>query len=242
MLRRNPSLTEQAKAHLKQRILNGEFEGGRIPSEADLGSELNVSRSTIREALSQLEIEGVIYRRQGSGTFVNETGLQIKTRLEEIWDYETVLEAHGYVPSTTILRATEEAASTAFATELGLEPKSPVLVVEKLFLADDNPVILACNYIPTKIIQRTYTEDDFHLPLYQFLSDFCQQELTYYFSEIISSAVSRELRGKLELPSSKKSLLSFEEIGFNQNNDPIVKACSYFRDDVLRLRLIRRRV
>jgi DNA-binding FadR family transcriptional regulator len=51
MLRRNPSLTEQAKSHLKQRILNAEFVDGRIPSEADLASELNVGRSTIREAL-----------------------------------------------------------------------------------------------------------------------------------------------------------------------------------------------
>ena len=81
MLKRHPSLTEQAKANLKQRIVNAEFENGRIPSESDLAKELNVSRSTIREALGHLESEGIIFRKQGSGTFVNEPGLQIKSRL-----------------------------------------------------------------------------------------------------------------------------------------------------------------
>ncbi len=54
------------------------IEDGRIPSESDLADELGVSRTTIRDALSRLEIEGTVYRRQGSGTFVNEPGLQIK--------------------------------------------------------------------------------------------------------------------------------------------------------------------
>src|SRR5690606_22372667 len=107
MLERKPSLTEQAKAYIKQRIVNEDFEDGRIPSEAELATELGVSRTTIRDALSRLENEGTVYRRQGSGTYVNRPGLQIKTRLEEIWSYEAVLRAHGYTPSTKILSVTQ---------------------------------------------------------------------------------------------------------------------------------------
>jgi GntR family transcriptional regulator len=105
LLQRKPSLTDQAKANIKQRILDGDFADDRIPAETELAAELGVSRTTIRDALSRLENEGVVYRRQGSGTFVNEPGLQIKTRLEEIWSYEAVLEAHGYAPATRILSA-----------------------------------------------------------------------------------------------------------------------------------------
>ena len=46
------------------------------------------------------------------------------------WDYETVLEAHGYTPSTTILSAKDEIVNAGLAAELGLEPDSAVLVVE----------------------------------------------------------------------------------------------------------------
>ena len=83
MLKRPPSLTEQVKARLKQSILNEEFVDGRIPSETELAQDLGVSRTTIRDALSRLELEGAVYRKQGAGTFVNPAGLQIKTRLEE---------------------------------------------------------------------------------------------------------------------------------------------------------------
>ncbi len=102
MIARNPSLTDQVKAHIKQRIAEEEFEDGRIPPEVELAADLGVSRTTVRDALTRLENERVIYRRQGAGTFVNEQGLQIKSRLEEIWSYEDVLEDHGYTPSVRV--------------------------------------------------------------------------------------------------------------------------------------------
>lgn len=240
MLKRNPSLTEQAKAHLKQRIINDEFEEGRIPSETDLADELGVSRTTIRDALSRLELEGVVYRKQGAGTFINKAGLQIRTRLEEIWTYESMLEAHGYTPSTRIIRVEEQPTDDEIAAVLALEPNDGLLIVEKLFLADDRPVTLVVNHIPTSIIEQPYTNDDFCQPIYQFLSEFCQQHLAYYISEIIPLIAPIWLTEVLDLPQEKTAVLAFDEVGYNQDNEPIIKACSYFRDDLLRLRLIRR--
>jgi GntR family transcriptional regulator len=240
MLKRSPSLTEQAKSHIKQRIIDDEFENGRIPSETDLANELGVSRTTIRDALSRLELEGVIYRKQGAGTFINEAGLQIKSRLEEIWCYEAMLEAHGYNPTTRIIKVEEQAAGTNIAADLELSPDDKILVVRKLFLADDRPVIVSVNHIPAAIIELDWTDDDFHLPIYKFLAECCRQHLVYYLSEIVPLIASPWLSKTLNLPRQKTALLSFEEIGYNQDNQPVVKACSYFRDDLLRLRLIRR--
>ena len=74
MITRNPSLTDQVKAHIKEQIVNDEFEDGRIPPEASLAEDLGVSRTTVRDALGKLEHEGAIFRKQGAGTFVNEAG------------------------------------------------------------------------------------------------------------------------------------------------------------------------
>jgi GntR family transcriptional regulator len=240
VLKRNPSLTEQTKSYLKQRILNAEFEDGRIPSETDLANALGVSRTTIRDALSRLELEGVIYRKQGAGTFINEAGLQIKTRLEEIWEYETTLQAHGYAPSTQIIKLEEQPANPTIAKDLNLDPAEKLLAVQKLFLADDEPVILTFNYLPCQLIKLPYTADDFHLPMYQFLPRFCQQHLAYYLSEIVPLITPDWLTETLKLQQPKTALLSFDEVGYNQDNMPILKAYSYFRDDLLRLRLLRR--
>lgn len=240
MLKRAPSLTEQAKLQIKERILNEEFAEGRIPSETELATDLGVSRTTIRDALSRLELEGTIYRRQGAGTFVNEAGLQIKTRLEEIWFYEAMLQAHGYSPSTHIVDIKETVIDATTASHLELPPTEPMLGVEKLFLADGEPVILTHNLIPIQYLTKSYSPHAFHRPIYEFLLDYCHEHLTYYLSEIVPITPSAKLASALNLPPEQTALISFEEIGYNQNNRPIIKAISYFRDDLLRLRLIRR--
>lgn len=239
MLQRKPSLTDQAKANIKQRIIDGDFAGDRIPAETELAAELGVSRTTIRDALSRLENEGVVYRRQGSGTFVNEPGLQIKTRLEEIWSYEAVLEAHGYAPATRILDANTAPAGADLVSVLHLEPDAPVVTVRKLFLEDEEPVILAINQVPAATIAEPYADDDWKLPIFEFLAAFGRQQLVYYLSEIVPLVAGDELARTLHVEPGA-ALLSFDELGYSEDNTPLLRTRSYFRDDLLRLRFIRR--
>ncbi len=239
MIDRSPSLTDQVKAHLKERIVQGHFEDGRIPSEHELAGELGVSRTTIRDALSRLEQEGAIYRKQGAGTFVNEPGLQIKSRLEEIWSYEEVLEDHGYTPSVRVLRVEQEPARPPVAAELEIEPGDPLVVVEKLFLENKKPVILTINRIPGAMIADPSTIDGAE-PLFALLEAHTGRHLSYYLSEIVPVALAAHEAGQLAVKKGTPAV-SFEEIGFDQDNAPVVQATSYFRDDLLRLRLIRRR-
>jgi GntR family transcriptional regulator len=241
MIKRSPSLTDQVKSHLKEQILNDEFEGDRIPSETDLANDLGVSRTTVRDALSRLESEGVIYRKQGVGTFVNRPGLQIKSRLDEIWSYEAVLEAHGYRPSTKVLDVRHEPADAAVANALKVPVEAEILVVRKLFLEDHQPVILTCNYIPQRLIQKPFETEDLRVPVFDFLAEFGSQHLSYYLSEFVPVVATESLTQTLHVPALT-AVLSLEEVGYNEENEPILKACSYFRDDLLRLGLIRRKV
>jgi GntR family transcriptional regulator len=241
MIKRSPSLTDQAKAHIKEQILNNQFEDGRIPSESDLANELGVSRTTIRDALSRLEIEGTVFRRQGSGTFVNEPGLQIKSRLDEIWSYEAILQAHGYTPSTVVLDVSEEQPKNKVRESLNLSANETVSVIQKLFVVDEEPVIFTENQIPSKLCDGSFASDDFRLPIFQFLESLCQQRLNYYLSEIVPISADKRLANILAI-SQRKSIISFEETGYNDENEPVLWARSFFRDDLLRFRLIRRGV
>lgn len=246
MLRRAPSLTDQVKAHLKEMIVNGEFAGGRIPPEVELAGALGVSRTTVRDALSRLEMEGTISRRQGAGTFVNDPVLQIHSRLEEIWDYAAMLKAHGFTPSVTILEASQTTADSpplqaAAAAELHLEPAAPILLLKKLFRENDEPVILTQNVVPLDELTEPYTPEDLTLPIYEFLEAFGRQRLAYYLTEIVPVLAEGETAALLGVAPGAP-LVSFDETGYNEANEPILKAYSYFRDDLLRLRLLRRRV
>lgn len=240
MLKRSPSLTEQVKTFLKQRIINAEFEAGRMPSETDLATELNVSRNTVRDALSRLEMEGFIIRRQGAGTFIAETSQLVKSRLEEVVPYETLIREHSYTPSIHLLRADEEPADVATASRLRLQPDATVLVIHKLFQADDQPVIFTQTYLSPTLIKRPFTFDDLRLPIFEFLPTFCQQELAYYLSEITPLIAPAWLVDRLDLPQPLTAILSLDELICNSNHEPLAQATSYFRDDLLRLRLVRR--
>lgn len=246
MLRRAPSLTDQVKTHIKDMIVQGEFADGRVPPEMELAEALGVSRTTVRDALSRLEMEGTISRKQGAGTFVNNPVLQIRSRLEEIWGYAAMLEAHGFTPSTQLIdvghvRADSSPFDDCTAVDLLLAPEEPLCLVTKLFLENEVPVILTRNSIPERLLTETYTREDLARPLYEFLELFTRQRLAYYVTDIVPLVADEEIAGLLKIAPGTP-LVSFDEIGYNDNNDPIVKAHSYFRDDLLRLRLLRRRV
>lgn len=240
MITRNPSLTDQVKAHLKERILDDGFVDGRIPPETELAADLGVSRTTVRDALSRLEHEGAIVRRQGAGTFVNDPGLQIKSRLEEIWSYEEVLRDHGYVPSVDVLSVETVPADAALAADLAIDEEAPLVVIEKLFLGKREPVVLTYNRIPADYLEGFDADADAGEAVYELLEAHGSRKLGYYLSEIVPVKLSGGTAAKLGVDRGTAAI-SFEEVGFDVDNAPVVKATSYFRDDLLRFRMIRRR-
>jgi GntR family transcriptional regulator len=68
-------LYHQVAGILRQRIDEGVYPAGvRLNSEDELAAEFDVSRATVRQAMSELALEGLVVRRRGRGTFVEEAG------------------------------------------------------------------------------------------------------------------------------------------------------------------------
>ncbi len=240
MFRRAPSLTEQVKTHLKERIAQGAYDAGRIPSETTLAADLNVSRNTVRDALSRLEMEGVIIRKHGAGTFVNEAVALVKTRLAEIVPYEEMIADQGYQPSIRIRRLGKESAAPDLARGFGVEEGEELLVGEKIYLADGKPVIFYRLYLPQTMVMEAVTEAAFQQPVTEFVEQISEETLSYSVSELVPLNAPPWLAEALELPEGMAPLISFEETGFNPENVAIIKTYSYFRNDYLQLRLVRR--
>ena len=219
MITRSPSLTDQVKSHIRQRIADGGFEDGRIPPETELAEELGVSRTTVRDALSRLENEGAIYRRQGAGTFVNEHGLRIKSRLEEIWSYEQVLADHGYEPSVQVLSESSGPTDDATAEQLGLDPSDEVLSIEKVFLENRDPVIVTVNRIPTAMLVDTdYTADE-AAPLFQFVEEHCDRSSSTTSLRSSPSSSTPTPRQRLVSPRARRPSVSMKSASTRQRAD-----------------------
>jgi GntR family transcriptional regulator len=122
--------------------------GARLPSERELARQLGVSRTTLRQALHQLERDGLLTRRQGrrGGTFVNQPKLDRDLRLAG--GLPEVLRYHGHRAGARVLKAAIVAADGKLADGLGLAPGDAVFEIARVRLSDGEPISLERSRFP----------------------------------------------------------------------------------------------
>src|SRR5262245_35406825 len=137
---------------LKQRIGRGELPAGtRLPSEPELAAELQVSRATLRKALRAMELEGLLRRRQGSGTYVAEHP-RMANSLDVNFGVTDAIRAAGMTAGVASARHWVEPASAGEAGLLELEPGQDVLVIERVRTAEGKPVVLSRDLFPSRLV------------------------------------------------------------------------------------------
>lgn len=141
---------------LKQRIveqisLNGLQPGDRVPGDHELCRTYEVSRTVVRQALSELETEGVLERVKGRGTFVSQptTAESLVQSLTGL--FEDVAARGGHLRSD-VRRLEVEPADDATARALEIEPGAPVVVIDRLRFVDDEPWVLTVTHIPAQLV------------------------------------------------------------------------------------------
>src|SRR5690349_13214646 len=114
--------------------------GTRLPSEPDLAKQLGVSRATLREAMRMFETQGLIRRRQGSGTFVVGQVPVIESGLEVLESLDTIAQRMGLAISVRDVVIERIPADEEHATALDLPPGAPLVRVSRIMQADSRPV------------------------------------------------------------------------------------------------------
>ena len=90
----------QLKELLRQEIESGHWQPGqRIPSEAELCHAFDISRSVVRQALTELEYQGLLYREQGKGTFVAQPKIS-ESLMQDLSGFYEDMVAKGLMPVT----------------------------------------------------------------------------------------------------------------------------------------------
>jgi DNA-binding GntR family transcriptional regulator len=123
------------------RISGGEFKAGeRLPSERQLQVGGGVARGTIREALFQLEAEGLIYRKDRSGWYVSPPPVVYDpTRWEGFMSY---VEAQGRRPETETLSTSEIACDGVLAQVFSRPIGSPMYLIRRRRSIDGRAVLV----------------------------------------------------------------------------------------------------
>lgn len=143
---------------LRERILSGELERGqRLPAEEELATQFGVSRMTVRQGISDLINDGLMYRRHGVGTFVSFPHIERDhSRLTNFFDNSNL---QGIKAEANILNVTVIPAKPKIAKALMISRQEPVINIETLRKADDVPITLHDAYFPQYLFPDLAGED-----------------------------------------------------------------------------------
>jgi GntR family transcriptional regulator len=156
--RSNPlPLYYQLKEVLKQQIRAGHLAPHTaIPSEPELVARYRVSRATVRQALTELVHEGLLYRQHGKGTFVCEP--RVQQTLSELTSLSEEIRRRGKRPGGLLLVSELVRGSEAVRERLRLLDEEQAVRLVRLRTADDVPVAHEVDYLPypraTGVYQR----------------------------------------------------------------------------------------
>lgn len=143
-------LYKQLKDALKQSISKGMYKpDDTLPGERQLMEIYGVSRMTVRQAIAELVSEGVLYRKQGSGTYVNP---KTSERLFlELYGLVEELSLSGYDTSIELIESHMMPAESIVKEELQLPNDSQVFAYKRLISADGEPILFTTSHIPQSI-------------------------------------------------------------------------------------------
>lgn len=147
------ALWRQIQQAIEAEIASGEHKpGARLPTEAELSSRFGVNRHTVRRAMEELEGRGLIRIEQGRGSFIAEDVLDY--RLGPRTRFSENIRRQNRAPEGKLLRVAEVPADAPIAEALGLRRGRPVILVERLALADGRPVVIGTHHFPAARFSR----------------------------------------------------------------------------------------
>jgi GntR family histidine utilization transcriptional repressor len=138
--RRKSNLSyETVKVSIQQRISDGGWEPGvRLPSERELVQQFGCARMTVHRALRELEAEGLIERRQGSGSYVAE--LHPISNLLQVRDIHDEIAERGHVHTTRVCSVAREKAAAEVATAMRMRKGAMVYRCQLVHLENGVPI------------------------------------------------------------------------------------------------------
>ncbi len=225
-------LHHQVYLDLRASLDGGEWRSGdRLPTERELAARYGCSLITVRRALLELAREARIERTRGRGTFVSRPSIRLDmggslSFAEEMTD-------QGHQPGTRLVASRSEIAGSSVAAALGIEPGAPTLYVERLRLADEEPLLLEQVHLPADRFPGLLSADLEGGSLYELLA-------TRYDTQV---AHSRETFLPVNLPVREARLLGqephrlallVEGVAYTRTGVPVEYARSYVRGDRMR--------
>ncbi|MCP1643210.1 GntR family transcriptional regulator [Pseudomonas citronellolis] len=228
-------LYSQLKELLRTRILDGTYPPlSRMPSEAELGKAHGVSRITVRQALGDLQKEGLIFKIHGKGTFVarpkafqNVSTLQGLAESMGERGYEVInrLRSFRFVP-----------ADAQVAARLQVAEGDSVAQIKRARLVNRELVSLEVTYLPEAVGRRLEKADLVSRDIFLILENDCGLPLGHADLAIDAILADAELAAALEVEEGSP-VMRIERLTHGADSQPLDYEHLYYRGDAFQYRL-----
>lgn len=218
----------QIEEQLKRRIDEGEFAiGAAIPSERELTDQFGVSRMTVRQSITNLVNEGLLYREKGRGTFVAVP--KVEQPLNGMTSFTEDMQARGLVPSNKLLSFETMMPDQNIAKELQLDRQEKVYLVERIRYADEKPMAIERTYLPVKLFPKL-SRESLKGSLYSLIEQ--EQKLSIsHASQRMEAALAKKEDAELLQINVPAAILIIERTSYLSNGQPFEVVRSIYRAD-----------
>jgi len=228
-------LYTQVKENLRERILDGSYPAhARLPAESELSTIFGVSRITVRQALNDLQKEGVIFKIPGKGTFVSKPkAFQQLTQLE---GFGQAMARMGYEIYNQVTSHKTVAASPHVAQRLAVAEGTEVSEIKRVRYLNREPVSLEVTWLPQPIGERLRKEDLASRDIFLILENDYGIALGHADLQIDAMLADDTLAHALRVEPGT-AVLRIERLTHTADGAPLDFEYLYFRGDAFQYRL-----
>ncbi len=228
-------LYTQIKEILRNRILDGTYKAHeQMPSESELTRSFEVSRITVRQALGDLQKEGLIFKIHGKGTYVSQP--KAFQNLGKLQGFGEAMASMGYETFSQVISFKIVPADKAVALKLGLGENEMVSEIRRVRYLNRAPISLDVTYLPKSIGERLIKEDLAHRDIFLIL----ENDYGYSLGQAelqIEAMLADESLGRLIHLQEGSPVLRIERLTFTTDNQPLDFEYLYYRGDAFQYRL-----
>jgi GntR family transcriptional regulator len=228
-------LYAQIKDILRARILDGSYQPHQqMPSESEMMALFNVSRITVRQALNDLQNEGLIFRMHGKGTFVSKPkAFQDLGRLQ---GFGEAMRQMGYETFARVVSIRTVTPSAQVQERLQLPKRARVTELQRLRFLNREPISLDVTYLPTALGNRLAREDLATRDVFVILENDYGLSLGHADLQIGSTLADDALASQLRVEEGSPVLV-IERTTHTSDGTPVDYEHLYYRGDAFQYRV-----
>ena len=219
-------LKEILRADITERGLRP---GDRLPGDHELCDQYGVSRPVVRQALSELQYEGVLERIKGRGTFVAPQ-LTSQSLVQSLTGLHEDVAAMGRTLRSEVRRQQVEAADPDVAARLDVPEGTAVVVVERLRFVDDEPWVYTVSHVPATLAPDLVDQDLREQSLYGLLERRYGLRLTRSRRGVEAHSAGGAMARDLGI-ARNAPVLKLTNVSFGADNRPVETFVAYHRGD-----------